>query len=184
MKGAFCERTVGRRPGKTNMVIPKEITSSLVFILLGAGYLAYNTSYSTDTWNNPGPGVFPLIVGGVLILLAVGQLLQTLRKPGKQDDRKGAGFWFQSLRASLSKGGEIKPLILVGVFVIYLLMIRGVGFFISNFVFVVVSSRLMGAKDWARPVALALGVCLFCYLLFEVWLKLSLPRGLLFRMDE
>jgi hypothetical protein len=27
---------------------------------------------------------------------------------------------------------------------------------------------------------LALAVALFCYFLFEVWLKLSLPRGLLF----
>ena len=166
------------------MVTPKEITSSLVFILLGAGYLAYNTSYSVDTWNNPGSGVFPLIVGGVLILLAVGQLVQTLRKPRKEDDRKISGFSLKSARAFLSKRGERKPFILVGVFVIYLLMIQGVGFFISNFIFVVISSRLMGAKDWARPVALALGVCLFCYLLFEVWLKLSLPRGLLFRMDE
>ena len=166
------------------MVTPKEITSSLVFILLGAGYLAYNTSYSIDTWNNPGPGVFPLIVGGVLILLAVCQLVQTLRKPGKQEDRKNVGFSLKSVRASLSKSGEIKSFILVGVFVIYLLMVRGVGFFISTFFFVVVGSRLMGAKDWARPAALALGVCLFCYLLFEVWLKLSLPRGLLFRMDE
>ncbi len=166
------------------MVTPKEIASSLVFILLGVGYLAYNMSYSIDTWNNPGPGVFPLIVGGVLILLAVGQLIQTLRKPGKQDDRKSAGFRFKSVRAFLSKSGEIKPLILVGVLVIYLLLVQGVGFFISNFIFVVVSSRLMGAKDWARPSALALGICLFCYLLFEVWLKLSLPGGLLFRMDE
>ena len=166
------------------MVTPKEITSSLVFILLGAGYLAYNTSYSIDTWNNPGPGVFPLIVGGVLILLTVGQWMQTLRRPGKQDDRKSAGFKFQSVRSFLLKSGETRPLILVGVFVIYLLMVEGVGFFISNFVFVVVSSRLMGAKDWARPSALALGICLFCYLLFEVWLKLSLPRGLLFRMGE
>jgi hypothetical protein len=166
------------------MVTPKEITSSLVFILLGAGYLAYNTSYSIDTWNNPGPGIFPLIVGGVLLLLAVGQLVQTLRRPGKEDNRKNTGFRFQSIRASLSKSGEIKPSILVGVFVIYLLLVQGVGFFIPNFVFVVVSSRLLGAKDWARPAALALGICLFCYLLFEVWLKLSLPRGILFRMGE
>ena len=146
--------------------------------------MAYNTSYSVDTWNNPGPGIFPLIVGGVLIPLAVGQLVQTLRKPGKQEDRKNVGFGLKSVRASISKSGEIKSFILVGVFVIYLLMVRGVGFFISTFIFVVVSSRLMGAKDWARPAALAMGVCLFCYLLFEVWLKLSLPRGLLFRMDE
>lgn len=162
------------------MVTSKEITSSLLFILLGVGYLVYDRSYSIDTWNNPGPGVFPLIVGGTLIILAAGQLMQSLRKLRKRDDRKSAGFRFKSAKAFLQESGEIKPLILVGVFVIYLLMIKGVGFFTSNLAFVVISSRLMGAKDWARPLALALGICLFCYLLFEVWLKLSLPRGLLF----
>jgi hypothetical protein len=162
------------------MVRSKEIASSLLFILLGVGYLAYNRSYSIDTWNNPGPGVFPLIVGGTFILLAAGQLMQTLRKPGEREDPKGTGFRVKSAKTILQESGEIKPLILVGVFVIYLLIIKGVGFFISNFIFVVVSSRLMGARDWARSLALASGICLFCYLLFEMWLKLSLPRGLLF----
>jgi hypothetical protein len=106
--------------------------------------------------------------------------MQNLRKLRKQEDRKGAGFRLKSPKAFLQESGEIKPLIQVGVFVIYLLIIKGVGFFISNFFFVVISSRLMGAKDWARPSALALGICLFCYLLFEVWLRWSLPRGLLF----
>jgi len=162
------------------MVSSKEITSSLLFILLGVGYLAYDRSYPIDTWNNPGPGVFPLFVGGVLILLAAVQLLQTLRKPRDKDDRKSTRFTLKSAKAFLEESGEIKPLILVGVFVIYLLITKGIGFFISNFLFVVVSSRLMGARDWVRPSALALGICLFCYLLFEAWLKLSLPRGLLF----
>jgi len=163
-----------------NMVTHKEIASSLLFILFGVGYLAYNRNYPIDTWNNPGPGVFPLIVGGMLILLAAGQLMQTLRKHRDRDDRKSAGFRFKSAKTFLRESGKIKPVILVGVFVIYLLIVKGVGFFISNFIFVVITSRLMGARDWVRPSALALGICLFCYLLFEVWLKLSLPRGLLF----
>jgi len=162
------------------MVTSKEIASSLLFILLGAGYLAYNRSYSIDTWNNPGPGVFPLAVGGMLILLAAGHLLQTLRKPGERDGRKSARSGSKSIQVLLRESGEKRPLILIGVFVIYLLIIKGAGFFISNFFFVLFTSRLMGAKDWARPLALASGICLFCYLLFEIWLRLSLPRGLLF----
>jgi hypothetical protein len=158
----------------------KEITGSLVFILFGTGYLAYNTAYSIDTWNNPGPGVFPLIVGGVFILLAVFQLIQDLRRPKRQEGRENTGFRVKSAKAILQERRGIKPLLLVMVFAIYLLMIRWVGFFASNFIFVIVSSRLLGAKDWGRPSALALGICLFCYMLFEVWLKLSLPKGLLF----
>ena len=36
------------------------------------------------------------------------------------------------------------------------------------------------AKDWVRPIALSVGVCLFCYFLFVVWIKLSFPKGILF----
>jgi putative tricarboxylic transport membrane protein len=162
------------------MITRKEIASSLLLLLFGAGYLAYNTKYSVDTWNNPGPGVFPLIVGGVFMILASCQLIQTLRKPKKEDDQNSAGLNIKTVKAFLQESAEAKPLILIMVFILYLLMVTWVGFFISNFMFIMVSSRLMGAKDWGRPFALAVGICLFCYLLFEVWLKLSLPRGLLF----
>lgn len=162
------------------MITRKEIASSLLLLLFGAGYLAYNTKYSVDTWNNPGPGVFPLIVGGVFMILASYQLIQTLRKPKKEDDQNSAGLNIKTVKAFLQESAEAKPLILIMVFILYLLMVTWVGFFIPNFMFIMVSSRLMGAKDWGRPFALAVGICLFCYLLFEVWLKLSLPRGLLF----
>jgi putative tricarboxylic transport membrane protein len=151
----------------------KEITTTLVLLLFGACYLAYSTEYPMGTWSNPGPRVFPLFVGGVLVILAFGHFVRSLRlrkrEEGEEDDRPTK----KSLRAS-------RPLFLAGVFIIYILMIKGAGFFASTAAFVVVSSRLIGAKDWVRPLVLALGVALFCYFLFEVWLKLSLPRGFLF----
>ena len=162
------------------MIARKDITSSLLLLLCGAGYLAYNTRYSMDTWNNPGPAVFPLIVGGIFMILAACRLIQTLRKLEKQDDQEGVKLSRKSITAYLQESGEAKPLILIAVFILYLLMVTGVGFFTSNLLFVMVSSRLMGARDWGKPLALGVGICLFCYLLFEVWLKLSLPRGLLF----
>jgi len=162
------------------MIRRKEMTSSLLLLLFGAGYLAYNTMYSMDTWNNPGPAVFPLIVGGIFMILAACQLIQTLRKPEKKDDLKGVKLSRKSIAAYLQESGEVKPLILIAVFILYLLMVSNAGFFTSNLIFVVISSRLMGARDWGRPLALGVGVCLFCYLLFEVWLKLSLPKGFLF----
>jgi hypothetical protein len=158
----------------------KEISSSLFLVVLGTGYLAYNTGYPMDTWSNPGPAVFPLIVGGVFLLLAFGHLIQGARKGKGEEGRGGAGSQAGSFKAFLQQGGEAKAFILIVVFILYLFLIKGVGFYISNLLFVVGSSRLLGAKDWARPSALAVGIDLFCYLLFEVWLKVSLPKGLLF----
>lgn len=154
----------------------KERTIAIVLLVVGGGYLAYSTRYPLDTWNNPGPGVFPLIVGVTFLLLSAWQLGLTFRSrrtrfEGYEKEREGAEV--------LVRGqAETRPFLLILVFTIYLLLIKGIGFFPSNFLFVVATSRLLGAKDWVRPAGLAGGIDLFCYLLFEVWLKLSLPKGL------
>ena len=126
----------------------------------------------------PRTGVFPLMVGAVLVILAAWQLVQDIRKPKPQEAKKNHEGGTESITEFLR--AETKPLFMIAVFIVYLLMVKWVGFFISNFLFVIVSSKLIGARDWGRPIALSAGVSLFCYFLFEVWLKLSFPRGVLF----
>jgi putative tricarboxylic transport membrane protein len=163
------------------MAIRKEIVGSLVFILFGVGFLLYDINYSLDQLANPGPGVFPLIVGAALVILAAWQLIQALWKPIPLDrGEKGRGAVKSVMEYLQRNEGETKALFMIAVFIIYLLMVKWVGFFISNFLFVIVASRLMKAKGWGGPVALSAGINLFCYFLFEVWLKLSFPRGILF----
>jgi len=163
------------------MCVRKKIASSLVLILFGVGFLLYNVKYSIDTWANPGPGAFPLLVGAVLFILAALELLQDVRKSKPKEIKESNeenGSWIRGFFRT--NQGDVKPLLMIAVFVVYLLMVKWVGFFISNFLFVIVSSKLMGARDWRRPIALSAGISIFCYFLFEVWLKLSFPRGALF----
>jgi hypothetical protein len=163
------------------MAIRKGIASSLVLILFGVGFLLYDLKYPIDTWGNPGPGVFPLMVGAVLVMLAVWQLVQDVRKPKPEETKESHERTGRTVTEFLQRDrGQAKPLLMIATFIFYLLMVKWVGFFVSNFLFVIVSSKLIGARDWGRPVALSAGVNLFCYFLFEVWLKLSFPRGLLF----
>lgn len=163
------------------MFARKEIASSLVLILFGVVFLLYNIKYPLDTLANPGPGVFPLMVGAVLVVLAAWQLIHDVRKPkpeGAKESHEGAG---RSIGKFLQRdNAETKPLLMISIFIVYLLMVKWVGFFISNFLFVIISSKIIGARDWGRPIALSAGISLFCYFLFEVWLKLSLPRGAFF----
>jgi hypothetical protein len=42
-----------------------------------------------------------------------------------------------------------------------------------------VSSRLLGARDWLRPVVLALGVTVVAHVIFVAWLGVPFPTGLL-----
>jgi putative tricarboxylic transport membrane protein len=159
----------------------KEIASSLVLILFSVIFLIYTTRYPLDTWESPGPAVFPLILGAVLLILAAGQLIRALLAP-KAPDRAGEkGHGIDNLKKFLRDNtGEAKVIILTVMLVLYILMMQWIGFFVSTFLLVILSSRLMEAKDWGRPIVLSAGVCLFCYFLFVVWIKLSFPTGILF----
>jgi putative tricarboxylic transport membrane protein len=158
----------------------KEISSSLLLSFLGIGYLAYNTRYSMDTWSNPGPAAFPLVVGGVFLLLALAHLVRGVRQGRGAKALEGPASRTGSFKPLSFQGGESRAFTLILVFVLYLFLMKGVGFYLSSLLFVVGCSRLIGAMDWIKPLALAVGIDLFCYLLFEVWLKVSLPKGLLF----
>ena len=159
----------------------KKLLSGLVVMLFGVGFLLYDLKYPLDTWGNPGPAVFPLMAGAVLVILAFCELARDLLNRGSASDGEEGRAQHVSLSKAFRTGkGETKVLVMIAAFVIYILMIKWIGFFVSNFFFVIIASRLIGARDWRGPVALSVGINLFCYVLFDVWLKLSFPRGIMF----
>lgn len=160
----------------------KEIVSSLVLILFSLTFLIYTTRYPLDDWSSPGPAVFPLLAGGALLLLAVWQLLRALSAPRSTDRKGGQVSMVAAVKAFFHENsGEAKVFILSSLLVLYILMMKWIGFFVSTLLLVVLSSRLMEeARGWMKPIGLSLIVGLFSYFLFEVWLKLSFPRGILF----
>jgi hypothetical protein len=163
------------------MAVRKKLLSSLVVMLFGIGFLLYDLKYPLDTWGNPGPAVFPLMAGAVLVILAFRELARDLLNSGSASDEDEGRAQHVSLKDAFRTGkGEAKVLVMIAAFVVYVLMIKWLGFFVSNFFFVIVASRLIGARNWRGPVALSAGISLFCYLLFDVWLKLSFPRGIVF----
>lgn len=163
------------------MAIRKEILSSLVIMLFGGGFLLYDIRYPLDTLGNPGPGIFPLLVGTALVILAAWQLVHDFRKPPVPASVEKSSAGVRSLKEFLERNrGEATVLLMIAVFILYLFMVKWIGFFVSNLLFVIIASRLMGARDWKGPIALSAGINVFCYFLFEVWLKLFFPRGILF----
>lgn len=153
----------------------RSFIASLAFVVLGAGFLLYNTKYPLDTWESPGAGVFPLITGIGLVITAAWQLGRDLLGRGKETAADTAGE-DEDLSGTT---GERKVIYMIAVFCLYLICLPWIGFYTSNTFFIAATSRLLGARDWAKPLILALGVNLFCYYLFETWLKLSFPRGFL-----
>ena len=157
----------------------KDSLSSAVLLLLGGGYLWYALRYPLDTLDNPGPGVFPLAVGLLMVGLAALQLAQCGRA---LLTRSGATHGGPPTSPGSTPGQarvERAAWLMVGILVLYLLVVNWTGFPISTFILVILCSKLMGTPGWARPIALAAGLLLTCHVLFSVWLKVPLPAGAL-----
>ena len=157
----------------------KDALSSAVLLLIGSGYLWYDSRYSLDTLANPGPGIFPLMVGLLLVALTVTQLARSggrllLTRPTAKPGSPAAC----PPDASSQTRTEGIPWLMVGILVLYLMVVSRIGFLTSTFVLVIICSKLMGTSGWKRPVLLAAGLIVACHFLFSVWLKVPLPTGL------
>jgi hypothetical protein len=145
----------------------RDLVSAGGLAVLAIAYLVANRAYPLDTLATPGPGVFPLAAGFLLLGLAACQAVIAVRVPS------GAAA------AQADPGSALRASALTAVLAGYAAAAGTVGFLTASFGLVVVTSRLLGASGWLRPAALALGVTLAAYVLFVAWLGVPLPAGLL-----
>jgi putative tricarboxylic transport membrane protein len=157
----------------------KDCRSSVILLVIGAGYLWYALRYPVETLENPGPGVFPVAVGLLLVVLSALQLVQVGRRlllVARTDRAPGSPSACPTDQPNRAEIGRA-PWLMVGVLVLYLFVVTWIGFLTCTFALVLTCSKLMGTRSWGRAVSLAGGVVLVCYFLFSVWLKVPLPTG-------
>jgi hypothetical protein len=111
--------------------------------------------------SRPGPGVFPLTVGVLLIASDI-----TAFKAAR-----GTG-----IRGTLGGGLHAVSLMML-VFIGWAVATPVVGWMPTTFVSVVAIARIMHMPGWWRPVAFGLAVMITARVLFEWWLGVELPRG-------
>lgn len=114
-------------------------------------------------------GIFPRLVGIGFLLLGTLQLFQECRSVTSSQGRIPwpAGEYRQ-------RAAAIGSAILV-----YLLALPWLGFGLTTFLFTVFCMKVLGNYQWALPVAIALLTSGLSTLVFQVWLDLRLPGGLL-----
>ena len=153
---------------------------------LALAYLFAAHRYALDTLATPGPGVFPLLLGALLLFLAVCQMVALVRT--RRSGMAGGGGGALPARHPIrEKRGDAvaaepaprhrTPLLMIGALGLYAASVTLVGFLAASGLLVVVGARLMGARGWWRAVLLAVGVVAGTHLLFAVWLGVPLPAG-------
>lgn len=138
--------------------------------LLAIGYLLAGRRYPLDTLATPGPGIIPMLAGLALLGVAIWLFVVA----GSASPARSVGGLIET-GVTPQRPIASSPLVMSFVLVLYAALLPRLGFLASSFALVVVTSRLMGAAGWWRPVALAVGVTGAAYLLFARWLGVPLP---------
>jgi hypothetical protein len=150
-------------------------TAGLALVALLA--LVQSARLDVGSITRPGPGFFPLVLGVALLVVAAALLASAWRTaPARRPEAGGAVT--ESPAASRGGGALIATLL---AFAVYVAVFERLGFLLATGGFLAFLFGPVARYRW--PVALggALAVTLAAHLVFDVWLQVRLPRGVLAR---
>ncbi|XNV08355.1 tripartite tricarboxylate transporter TctB family protein [Bordetella pertussis] len=139
----------------------QDFWSGVMFIVLGLGFSWQASSYQMGTAARMGPGYFSFWLGLVLALLGAIVLISALSK--KATETAVEGFDWRIV------------FLVVGSVVLYALILKPLGVYLSVFILVVVSSLASHEFSWKVAVANGIFLVVFSYLAFIKGLGLIFP---------
>jgi putative tricarboxylic transport membrane protein len=144
--------------------------SGLALSILAVGMIWAALGLPYGNIHNPGPGFFPLWLGVILGGMSIALFVQTTR--GKESERT-----LQEILEEDVRWGKV--LLVLAVLIIYAFLMDYIGFLIVTFLLMIVLLRFIEPQPWKVVIGWALGGSVGSYLIFEVWMKLRLPKGFL-----
>ena len=144
------------------------IIASLVLIALGVYIIINAMGMKIMDQYAPSAGLFPLIVGILISLLALSMLIENLN-PKKPD----------SASKFKNKRGILSSLLLIAGLIIYCIVLMPVGYVIDTFLFVIYIMAVVERCKWKTSIITAACITLMLFLIFQVGLQTTLPLGIL-----
>jgi len=142
-----------------------------VFLVILAGCICWGSILLPyGNIHNPGPGFFPLWLGIILGALSIGLILQA----GRQEE---GGRALGDIPAEKIRWQKV--LFVLISLVLYGCLMNILGFLIVTFLLMAFLLRFIEPQPWKSVIGWTLVGSLGSYLVFEVWMKLRLPRGFL-----
>ncbi len=151
----------GRGPVHRHVEIGVAAVIGLFAIVVMAGSLAVGIGWGIE---GPRAGFFPFYVG-LIILLASGAIMLQVIVAGRSE--KLFAEWGQ-LRSVMS---VVIPT------AIYVAVLPYIGLYLSSALLIGSFMKWLGRYAWGLTLAIALGVPLITFIVFEKWFLIPLPKG-------
>lgn len=147
------------------------IGTSSCLLVLSVTYLAFCFQYPLGSLEQPGAGLFPLLVGIVLVGLNLTFLVQILRA------RKRLHPEVEPFPTGRDAG---RVVLLAGSLVLFALCVKPFGYMICAAGLLAAAFRLLGPWGWIRILIVSLATVVLATYLFTHFLGVSLPKGTIF----
>jgi putative tricarboxylic transport membrane protein len=134
----------------------------VILLLLGLGTAYLGVQYGFGDLYAPGPGFFPVLVGAFLAILACIYLFQQFRTGGR-----GVSAKWQ------------RPLMVILLSFVYVSFLEKLGFLLDTVLMLLVFVGVIERQRLRRTLAVALLGTVGMYVVFALWLRVPLPKGLL-----
>jgi Tripartite tricarboxylate transporter TctB family len=128
------------------------------------GSRALGSGWTSD---GPGPGYFPFYIGVLLCVSAAGIFYQAVF--GKEQDKS----------AFVDKEQLSRVLQVLIPALVYVGAIQAIGIYVASAVYIALFMVILGKFSWVKSVAAALVINVVFFMMFEVWFKVPLFKGML-----
>jgi putative tricarboxylic transport membrane protein len=142
-----------------------ETIFDFILMVLGFIILIVSWGYGFGTFRRPGPGLYPFFIGALVLFFSMILLILEM-KP-----RKSEPVFIQ--------GGPLTFIFMIITFCLWIVVMPFLGYVVVTFLATFAFSKIMKLEGWWKPLALSVGTAVFIYLLFDYWLYIDLPRGIL-----
>jgi putative tricarboxylic transport membrane protein len=153
------------------VAMTKDRAASLLFLLTGIYGLFFSIQLPMGKWNEPGPGVFPIVLSILLLISGVSWFI--LGKRGAVEQSQAEKADWRDIVNALST-----PLKIVGITALFVLAFNRVGYLAASSLYIFALLFVVSRYRVIISILLALSIGIGSWYFFEKVLSVQLPKGL------
>jgi hypothetical protein len=146
-----------------------EAIVGVVIFLFGLITTVLSLEMPIGTFRMAGTGMFPLILGILLMVLSAMFVLKIFIQGKERQVKKEI-----SIKSSES---PVQLILFLGIMVLITAFFNQLGYPLSSFLLMVALLRILGVKRWRFALPLSFITAVVCYFIFVQFLKIPLPKG-------
>lgn len=157
-----------RHAGKERSMLAKlrlELVFTYILIVLGVLIVIVSWGYGFGSLRRPGPGLYPFFIGLFILFFSFLLLIFKLR--------------VKSSQPLFEPGGRKIYFLMLLTFCLWIVLMPLLGYSIVTLLATYAFCKIMKLEGCLKPLALSLGTAAFIYFMFDYWLYIDLPRGIL-----